>query len=198
MGPEGQAESGKLEEQEEQEEQGKKKKIKKFKLYNYTIDHYYYQIKILLTYQKYIKNFQLIKSKIVKINNLTIEKQAELYQQIQLNEYKIELLLEHYDVVAAILSAINIELANHINWNDLLSYVNDLKESQNILALCIDQLHLKNNSITILLSKNLIHLKYHEHEIKNEPSLKPIKIQLNLSLNVYQNINLLYQQKIKK
>ena len=146
------------------------------------------------------EEMRLLKERAAALNKIDRVKASHAQQLSGLanaateNERKAQLLEWNAHAVDTAIASVNMELSRGIDWTEVSAVIDAEKSKRNPIALMIAALKLNENTITVSLSPDLIHL---QPNYTPAPETRPMRVDVDLSLSAYANAESYYSTKKK-
>ncbi|CAH2983554.1 unnamed protein product [Chilo suppressalis] len=143
-----------------------------------------------------LKTVQVEREAMKKLQNVRRdhEKRVTELEAVQAGDrLKAELITRNQHLVDSARLAVQTALANQMSWDDIKLLVKTAQDNADPVATCIKDLKLGTNHITLLLSDPYSHAD--EGDDEEEELLKPMLVDVDLSLTAFANARRYYDQK---
>ncbi|XP_063895771.1 ribosome quality control complex subunit NEMF homolog [Helicoverpa armigera] len=136
-----------------------------------------------------LKTVQVEREAMKKLQNVRKDHEkrvTELTRVQDSDKRAAELISRNQPLVEQARRAVQAAIANQMSWDDIQALVKTAQDNDDPIASCIKQLKLKTNHITLLLS---------DPYEGDEESIKPMLVDIDLSLTAFANARRYYDQK---
>ncbi|KAI5633747.1 hypothetical protein NE865_13545 [Phthorimaea operculella] len=145
-----------------------------------------------------MKTVQVEREAMKKLQNVKKdhEKRVTELERVQEQDKKAaELIARNEPLVEQCRLAIQTALANQMSWDDINNLVKTAQDNKDPIASCIKQLKLNTNHITLLLTDPYDDGDSGDDENEGKEKLKPMMVDIDLSLTAFANARRYYDQK---